>query len=1080
MKSIFLFLPFFFCASILGQVEFQICIPNSWAGGGSGEITITNVSGSPIGGGSTLELNWTGITSVSPFWGMSVSGNGPYTFTFTDPIPAGGSIGPIGFNFTNSGAYFTPSTGIFNNSSTVNTEIPQCYVPPSYQNFDCETSISEYCLTPTPNEILIGEGTLHSWNATLDAYIPTNKKNWAIGMAFAHTLFNNLVGFDAMSINQNFATALQETNCGCDGTITAPGWVSNPYPDWETTNPVYCFDYTHGVAVGFFQEEHGTGWLELEQDIPCFIPNINFDQAIVGKNYAAQLVGKTYHDYNNIAFLQYIQCFDILDFMENCTDPYGSEKLLAAIYNRGMNAGFIQDILVTNRASAITASDLLPFIGGLGETYAEQISRNTAVLDNQTGLVSTYGTSSQGITWPGVHNHNGFYDSPITWTDIDIFLDSIDVIYSTVGVNMNTIKGIAQSTFNNINGGAPISFRYELGPVIDSIVVNLPSYDPMPGLGSIYGNSGGNSCTFPTASMQGDTVNCNGGQAYLTVYLTGSAPWSITYEYGGNSTTVNNIMSSPYSIPISSAGEYYLTSVTDNTGTIGEADCHPSIISIGGANAPQIQIATPSVIDCNNTSLQLDASGSTGNGITFNWNTGNGNLVSGNNTATPTVDQGGTYTLTVNDINGCSNSASVMVNMDTISPTVIIAPGDTINCANTTINLDATGSSAGNFQWNTQNGNIVSGANGPTPTINVAGQYELTLLGNNGCTGMGSIIIIADTTSPIVDINTPDTINCITSTVILNASNSDVGNYNWGSNTGQILTGGSTLTPTVNEPGFYWLNITSSNGCEGADSVEVISDTVAPIIQFSPLDTIHCLNSSVLIDASNSIGNQLSYFWSTTNGNISGASNTASITVLSNGDYELTLIDDNGCVSIQSVNIFESPMPIAQFIPTPDSGLVPLSVSFSDYSNGSGLSYSWNFGDGVSSTDSNPNHLFEAIGEYIIELTVTDEFGCTHMATYTINVFGESTLTVPNVFTPNGDGINDRFDASGINIGSFKGAIYNRWGQKLYNWEELTQGWDGRTYSGSEVPAGTYFYVIEATGLDHQQYQLEGTLQLNR
>ena len=96
-------------------------------------------------------------------------------------------------------------------------------------------------------------------------------------------MFNNLIGSDVMSINEYFATGIQETNCGCDGGIIDPAWVTNPYPDHENNNPVYCFDYTHGVAVGFFQEEYGIGWLELNQDIPCFIPTSAF-QLVSGFN----------------------------------------------------------------------------------------------------------------------------------------------------------------------------------------------------------------------------------------------------------------------------------------------------------------------------------------------------------------------------------------------------------------------------------------------------------------------------------------------------------------------------------------------------------------------------------------------------------------------------------------------------------------------------------------------------------------------------------------------------------------------------------------------------------------------------
>ena len=161
----------------------------------------------------------------------------------------------------------------------------------SAQAPSCKSSLSPICMLhtgtynkhskTTNTEIQIGQGTIFSWNTTNDVYIPTNRPGWAIGLAVAHTMFTNLMGFECMSINEYMATAMQETNCGCDGSITKPAWAK-AYP----VNPaVYCSDYTHGVAVGFFQEEYGTGWAELKKDYPCFIPKVNFDTFVTGKNF---------------------------------------------------------------------------------------------------------------------------------------------------------------------------------------------------------------------------------------------------------------------------------------------------------------------------------------------------------------------------------------------------------------------------------------------------------------------------------------------------------------------------------------------------------------------------------------------------------------------------------------------------------------------------------------------------------------------------------------------------------------------------------------------------------------------------
>jgi hypothetical protein len=399
-------------------------------------------------------------------------------------------------------------------------------------------------------------------------------------MAVSHSMFNNLIGSDVMSINEYFATGIQETNCGCDGGIIDPAWVTNPYPDHDNNNPVYCFDYTHGVAVGFFQEEYGIGWLELNQDIPCFIPTFDFDSTIVGKKFPAQLIGKVYHDYNNLMFLQYIKCFDVVGFMQNCTDPYGPEKLIAAIYNRGMNSGFIEDILVTNRAAALAANDLLPFIPSLGQQYAEQISRVTAVLDDNLPAVSSFGTTTYNVPWVGNHVSNGYYDTQISWSDITSYLDELELVYQGVGVNMLNVKNAVQPVFNSINAGGSVSFRYDLEPVIEAIVLTLPIFEPMSGLGGVYGNSGGNTCNFPTARMETSTTICEGESAQLEIFLTGQEPWNFTYNYAGVDVTLTNITSSPYILTVSDPGLYYLTFVEDNNSTAGQVICDSVNITV--------------------------------------------------------------------------------------------------------------------------------------------------------------------------------------------------------------------------------------------------------------------------------------------------------------------------------------------------------------------------------------------------------------------------------------------------------------------------------------------------------------------
>ena len=103
---------------------------------------------------------------------------------------------------------------------------------------------------------------------------------------------------------------------------------------------------------------------------------------------------------------------------------------------------------------------------------------------------------------------------------------------------------------------------------------------------------------------------------------------------------------------------------------------------------------------------------------------------------------------------------------------------------------------------------------------------------------------------------------------------------------------------------------------------------------------------------------------------------------------------------------------------------------------------------------------------------------------FTISI-SESSLKVPNAFSPNGDGINDYFNVYDVkSIVSFRAAIYNRWGTQLYSWgiDEMNCeecGWDG-TYKGSPVKDGVYFVVISARGADGINYDIKGDVNLLR
>ena len=116
-------------------------------------------------------------------------------------------------------------------------------------------------------------------------------------------------------------------------------------------------------------------------------------------------------------------------------------------------------------------------------------------------------------------------------------------------------------------------------------------------------------------------------------------------------------------------------------------------------------------------------------------------------------------------------------------------------------------------------------------------------------------------------------------------------------------------------------------------------------------------------------------------------------------------------------------------------------------------------------------------------LIVTDANGCKDTATTTIIVTDAPVvIIIPNVFTPNGDSINDIFSVTGVGIGSFNCKIYDRWGIFMYEWSDLKGGWDGKNASnGKEVTDGTYYFIIKySEEKTKATYNKQGYLQLIR
>ncbi len=128
---------------------------------------------------------------------------------------------------------------------------------------------------------------------------------------------------------------------------------------------------------------------------------------------------------------------------------------------------------------------------------------------------------------------------------------------------------------------------------------------------------------------------------------------------------------------------------------------------------------------------------------------------------------------------------------------------------------------------------------------------------------------------------------------------------------------------------------------------------------------------------------------------------------------------------------------------------------------GETISYVWGFPDGSSAFDSIALHTFVEEGVYEVSLSLTDDTGCADSIRRKIPVSRE--LMPPNVFTPNGDGLNDYFEVSTQGDHLYNLRIFTRTGTQVHVSQSSRIVWDGRTLGGSEVPEGIYYYLIESS-----------------
>ena len=270
----------------------------------------------------------------------------------------------------------------------------------------------------------------------------------------------------------------------------------------------------------------------------------------------------------------------------------------------------------------------------------------------------------------------------------------------------------------------------------------------------------------------------------------------------------------------------------------------------------------------------------------------------------------------------------------------------------------------------------------------------------------------------------------------------------------------ATVSP-IDDTSYDVLVVDDCNNNETIFSILIETPSYLPPT-FKVLDVAGCVGQEVEIKVEDLFSDgvtdpgdlsQYTFLWST-------GETTPSINVVVDDvmtSYSVEVGDLCGNISLAVSAMVEPsipPPPQFNFEETPDG------YQFNQLSSGVFTNFEWDFGDGEMSSEYEPVHVYTQEGDYYVTLTASDDLDCQNSSTQIINVAASLLFYSPNVFSPNGDGINDNFNVSVVGQEDFELFIFDRWGKQLFTTKDPNEGWNGTYPNGDDVPQDVYMYKV--------------------
>jgi len=555
---------------------------------------------------------------------------------------------------------------------------------------------------------------------------------------------------------------------------------------------------------------------------------------------------------------------------------------------------------------------------------------------------------------------------------------------------------------------------------------------------------------IPTSTFTLPSIQCFNDTIAVT-YIGNALPQA-TYTWNfGSAIILSGTGAGPYAIAYNQTGTFTVSlQITQN-------GCTSGLTTLQTTNPEAVSVALSKTdVTCFGYNDGVVTSSVTGGTPIYNYLWNNGSFFANQTQATA-----GWYFLTVTDQNGCKASANITVaepaklSIDMIDSMAI--------CKDSTITIVSSatgGTSPYTYQWN--NG-LFNNSITVTPTVTTT--YSLVVTDSKQCNAQKSVKIKV---YPQLDFTASSPVDsiCLGESVVINTQATG----GMGAPYTYYVNGLLTTTPIYLYPNDLQqtYQVLVKDGCNYTATVN-IPIYVYPAASLNTSSDIMngCAPLKVQFNESSPDEGQ-TYVWNF--GDNSSAFTKNPKHIFNNpGTYNITITVTNqhGC---QVTNVIPAwitvyPLPIAQFISDPSiATVVKPEIVFTNYSTLAD-SVMWFFGDGDSSNAYNPYHLYPAKvpGVYQVSLVVFTQNKCTDTVRGIVEVRDVYTFYAPTAFSPDGDGINEVFYVTGHGIKeeTFSMKIYDRWGEIVFETDDISEGWDGRIKGGKEAPVGTYTWFIK-------------------